>query len=273
MKKHLLLFSFSAAVIGLPASSYSQLIVEDVAGIAQDAVQYATELAKWGQSISNQATQITHQVQQITNQVQQIEQMYSYLQAFGNPEELIGKFNIDGLLQTAGLWQIGQAYSDVMQTVDGAHAFADAAGNLYTPFEAAPNNLKRNFEAYKKFDFLGRLRTNYQNYSKDYVRTGKVIKEEIAATLKDLDNAADSSQIAKLQGKLQGLFAEQQALQGELQRTAYDSIVGTNDLITRERFEHQAAGEQIDASVEAARAEVQSATVPKVIYKGIQIKE
>ncbi|MES2571226.1 MAG: hypothetical protein V4710_14370, partial [Verrucomicrobiota bacterium] len=223
MKKHVP--SLTAAVlITLSTSGRSQLIVEDVAGIAQDAVQYATELAKWGQSISNQATQITHQVEQITNQVQQIEQMYSYLQAFGNPEELIGKFNIEGLLQTGNLWEVGQAYTEVMAAVDGAHAFTDNAGNLYTAFEQAPGTLKRNFEAYKKFDFLGRLRSNYQSYSKDYVRTGKVIKEEIAATLKELDGATDASQIAKLQGKLQGLVAEQQALQGELQRTAYDSI-------------------------------------------------
>jgi hypothetical protein len=157
--------------------------------------------------------------------------------------------------------------------VDGAHAFTDNAGNLYTAFEQAPGTLKRNFEAYKKFDFLGRLRSNYQSYSKDYVRTGKVIKDEIAATLKELDRATDASQIAKLQGKLQGLVAEQQALQGELQRTAYDSIVGTNDLLTRERFERQAAGEEIDASIEAAREEVRNATIPNVTYKGIQIKE
>ena len=49
--------------------------------------------------------------------------------------------------------------------------------------------------------------------------------------------------------------------------------MGTSDLLTRERFEKQAAGEEIDASVEAARAEVRNATVPKIIDKGIQIKD
>lgn len=272
MKKSILSLT-AAALIALPAPSRSQFLVEDVGSIAQDAIFYATELGKWGTSISNQATQITHQVQQITNQVQQIEQMYSYLLAFGDPEALIGMFGLDGLLQTAGLWQIGQAYSDVLGTIDGVHAFADSVGGLYTTFEETPNTLKRNFDAYKKFDFVGKLRGNYQTYSKDYVRTGKLLKTEISTTLQQLDNAADSSQIAKLQGKLQGLLAEQQALQGELQRTAYDSIVATNDLITRERFEHQASGEEIDASIDAARAEVQSATVPTVIYKGVQIKD
>lgn len=272
MKKPILILT-AAALIALPAPSRSQLIVEDIGSIAQDAVQYATELGKWGQSISNQATQITNQVQQITNQVQQIEQMYSYLLAFGDPEALIGMFGLDGLLQTAGLWQIGQAYSDVLDTVDGVNAFAASTGSLYTTFEQTPGTLKRNFEAYKKFDFANRLRGNYQTYSKDYVRSGKLLKDEIGTTLQQLDSATDASQIAKLQGKLQGLLAEQQALQGELQRTAYDSIVGTNDLLTRERFERQASGEEIDASIDAARAEVRSATVPQVIYKGIQIKD
>ena len=271
--KNSILIVTAAALIALPAPGRSQLIVEDIGSIAQDAVQYAAELGKWGQSISNQATQITHQVEQITNQVQQIEQMYSYMLAFGDPEALIGMFGLDGLLQTAGLWEIGQAYSDVMDTADGAQAFADSAGGLYTTFEQTPNTLKRNFDAYKKFDFLGKLQSNYQAYSKDYVQTGQLLKAEIFTTLQQLDNATDASQIAKLQGKLQGLLAEQQALQGELQRTAYDSIVGTNDLLARERFERQASGEEIDASIDAARAEVQSTTIPQVIYKGIQIKD
>lgn len=273
MKNTILTLIAAAAVILMPTTSRAQLIVEDIGSIAQDAVQYATELAKWGQSISNQATQITNQVQQITNQVQQIEQMYSYLTAFGDPQALIGMFGLDGLLQTAGLWQIGQAYGDVMRTVDGVRAFDDTANGLYTTFQQTPNNLARNFAAYKKFDFLGKLRTNYQDYSKDYVYTGKLVKDEIATTLRQLDTASDASQIGKLQGKLQGLLAEQQALQGELQRTAYDSIVAANDLMTREKFERQASGEEIDASINAARNEVRNATVPAVVYKGVQVKE
>ena len=78
--KNLTLITAAAFLLALPAAR-AQLVVEDIASIAQDAVNQVVDLAKYVEMVNNQ-------VQQINTMTQELQQTVAYVKAFGDPAQL-----------------------------------------------------------------------------------------------------------------------------------------------------------------------------------------
>jgi hypothetical protein len=82
-------------------SARAQLIVEDVASIAQDAVDQIVDLAKYVEMVNNQ-------VQQINTMTQELQQVTAYVQAYGDPSQLLNIIGANELIDSLQQSGIGQ---------------------------------------------------------------------------------------------------------------------------------------------------------------------
>ena len=107
MKKLAIIIATSFAFV-LP-QSHAQLIVEDVASIAQDAVNQVVDLAKYVEMVNNQ-------VQQINTMTQELQQTVAYVKAFGDPATLLEIAGVNELMSELDSSGIGQTLSEIRQT-------------------------------------------------------------------------------------------------------------------------------------------------------------
>ncbi|HRX55904.1 MAG TPA: hypothetical protein P5016_15420, partial [Verrucomicrobiales bacterium] len=117
------------AVIGLaPHKTNAQVIVEDPAAIAQNAVQHAIDLGKYVEMISKQVEQINL----LTSQLQQIT---AYVNAFGDPAALLQITGADNIISQLQQQPIGQLLGQLQETASGVQSLQNNANGLYRRIE------------------------------------------------------------------------------------------------------------------------------------------
>jgi hypothetical protein len=226
---------------------------------------FAKELSQWAQNFSNQMSQIN----QLVTQVRQYAQM---IRMIGDPQQLVGALGMTQLGQSLGLYQIAQGYGSMMQAVNGAKALTDNAGGLYNDVLATPQGFNRNLDNYRVYQFQNDLRNTYQTSATNYTPAAQAIKDQIAQTQQQLDQATTTSQIAKLTAKMNALIAQQQSLSGDLQRNAFNSMVAANDAANHRRMVQKANGEAMGSTIYQARASLQQTEFSTLSYGNVDIK-
>lgn len=242
------LIALALVSITLP-SARAQLIVEDVASIAQDAINQVVDLGKYIEMVNNQ-------VQQINTMTQELQQVTAYVQAFGDPSrilEVTGATELIDSLQQSG---VGQTIGALQQTASGVEALRNNAEGLYQSIgniQIGNVELPRNADLYKKFSALENAAENYSTVYEDGVQKGKIYRGRIAETTTALQAASTDAEAQKLQGVITGQSAQLEAIQGEVANAA--TTVITQDILNRNDAEKQ---EQ--AKIEADTAEWAQAT-------------
>ena len=222
------------AVIGLaPHKTNAQVIVEDPAAIAQNAVQHAIDLGKYVEMISKQVEQINL----LTSQLQQIT---AYVNAFGDPAALLQITGADNIISQLQQQPIGQLLGQLQETASGVQSLQNNANGLYRRIEnisISGVEVPRAESLYKKFGALENTVDNFQTVHEQAQGRIQSLKREISTTTTSLQAATTDAQVQKLQGVLASQRAELAALQAEVQQAA--SQVTVQDTLNRNDEEKQ----------------------------------
>lgn len=222
------------AVVGLaPHQTNAQVIVEDPAAIAQNAVQHAIDLAKYVEMISKQVEQINL----LTSQLQQIT---AYVNAFGDPAALLQITGADNIISQLQQQPIGQLLGQLQETASGVQSLQNNANGLYRSIEnisISGVEVARTESLYKKFGALENTVDNFQTVHEQAQGRIQSLKREISTTTTSLQAATTDAQVQKLQGVLASQRAELAALQAEVQQAA--SQVTVQDTLNRNDEEKQ----------------------------------
>lgn len=222
------------AVIGLaPHKTNAQVIVEDPAAIAQNAVQHAIDLAKYVEMISKQVEQINL----LTSQLQQIT---AYVNAFGDPASLLQITGADNIISQLQQQPIGQLLGQLQETASGVQSLQNNANGLYRSIEnisISGVEVPRAESLYRKFGALENTVDNFQTVHEQAQGRIQSLKREISTTTTSLQAATTDAQVQKLQGVLASQRAELAALQAEVQQAA--SQVTVQDTLNRNDEEKQ----------------------------------
>lgn len=174
------------AVIGLaPHKTNAQVIVEDPAAIAQNAVQHAIDLAKYVEMISKQVEQINL----LTSQLQQIT---AYVNAFGDPASLLQITGADNIISQLKQQPIGQLLGQLQETASGVQSLQNNANGLYRSIEnisISGVEVPRAESLYRKFGALENTVDNFQTVHEQAQGRIQTLKREISTTTTSLQAA------------------------------------------------------------------------------------
>jgi len=257
--KKLTLITFIAFAIALP-SARAQLVVEDVASIAQDAVNQVVDLAKYVEMVDNQ-------VQQITTMTQELQQTAAYVKAFGDPSQLLNVTGANQLVSSLQQSGVGQTLGALQQTASGIHSLANNANGLYQSISntaLSGISIPRVSDNYKPFGAMENTSSNYTSVYTDVMQRRQALKGQIAATIDQLQAATTDAETQKLQGVLTGQAAQLQAIDHEVDQATSQSVV--QDIANRndQQKQQEAQEEEIAADRQDAMTKFGTMMVPDV---------
>jgi len=189
-------------IVGSAVPCLAQWAVIDVAGIQQNAMNYAALV----EQLSKQATQIS-------NQVRQIEQFETQLKRMGdmaNVKNLIGfpELRLDLNLPTKI-----KTWDDGLARVDGRGLFGDTRGGIFR--EIAPEfkdfdggSIQRDAQAYKEAHDMAATVDEFKTVQGDVYMRRENLKRAIAQTSEAMQAADTEAEQQKLQALLNAQYGE-----------------------------------------------------------------
>lgn len=239
---------------------HAQLVVEDPASIAQDAVNQVVDLGKYIEMVNNQ-------VRQITTMTQELQQVTAYARAFGNPAQLLNVTGANELVSSLQQSGAGQTFSTLQQTASGADALRNNGNGLYqniTDASLSGVTVPRVAEVYKPFGALENTSANYSTVYNDATQRRQALQTDMAGTVTQLQAATTDAETQKLQGVVAGQSAQLQAIDQEIANAA--SQVAVQDAANRNDAEKQqrAQNEEIAADRHDAFTKFGSMMLPDV---------
>lgn len=199
----------------------AQLIVEDVASIAQEAIDHVLDLSEYIEMVSNQ-------VEQINTMTQQLQQVTAYVKAFGDPASLLEITGVSGLVADLQLSGVGQTIAELQGLAQGAEALKANVNGLYSSIEdisLSGVKVPRPEDLYRKFAAVDRATDNYTAVYNDVSTRRKALKGEMAATTQKLQSSSTDAETQKLAGVVAGQSAELEALDREVQFATSQAVM------------------------------------------------
>ena len=255
--KTLTLTIIAALLFALPAAR-AQLIVEDIASIAQDAVNQVVDLAKYVEMVSNQ-------VEQINTMTQELQQTVAYVKAFGDPATLLEITGVNELMSELDLSGVGRTLGELRRTASGIQSLKENATGLYqsvTDLSRSGIQVPRVSDFYKPFAALENASLNYTTVYDDVMQRRQVLKGQMVGTLDALQASSTDAETQKLQGVVTAQAAQLQALDQEVVSATSQAVV--QDIANRnnERKHEQARSEAIAADRHDAMKKYGTMLVP-----------
>ena len=211
-------------LIALPLafSARAQMIVYDPTVNIEQIISQAENIAKY-------VTMIDNQVQQIQTLTSQLTEFKHYEDLFGDPKAVAlsmvpalnadlqklepGK-NLDNLLSIAdGNYALTYNESGIFQTV--GQTFTTPGGQTIT----------RPADVYKPFAAVSRTADNYISVANDAAQRRVTIKNQIAQTTEQLQNATTDAEVQKLHGVLTSLNADLASTDAEVNQAVGSALV------------------------------------------------
>ena len=212
------------ALIALPLafSARAQWIVYDPTVTIEQIISQAENIAKY-------VTMIDNQVQQIQTLTSQLTEFKHYEDLFGDPKAVAlsmvpalnadlqklepGK-NLDNLLSIAdGNYALTYNESGIFQTV--GQTFTTPGGQTIT----------RPADQFKPFAAINRTADNYVAVANDAAQRRATIKDQIAQTTEQLQNATTDAEVQKLHGVLTSLNADLASTDAEVNQAVGSALV------------------------------------------------
>ena len=236
-------------LIALPLafSARAQWIVYDPTSNIQEILDQAENIAQYVQMVENQ-------VQQIQTLGQQLSEFKNYESLFGDPKAVVlsmvptlnadlqklepGK-NLDNLLSIAdGNFALTYNESGIFQTIGAT--FTTPGGQTIT----------RPADLYKQFSAVSRTADNYVSVANDAAARRATIKNQIAQTTGQLQNATTDAEVQKLHGVLTSLSADLASTDDEVNQAASAAMVQDIQNRNDQQKQIQALTEQQNAEFE-----------------------
>ena len=244
MKKFIALTIITAS---LALSARAQLIVEDPVNLAEQIVNEAENIAEFVSMVDNQ-------VQQISQLTDQLNEFKNYESLFGNPSQvslsMVSSINSD--LQSA---EPIQSLENLVSSADGNYALTYNDNGIYasvgTSFQTPHGqSIQRPPDKYKKYAAVNDTANNYVSVADDAAKRRATIKDEIAQTTQQLQNATTDAEVQKLHGVLTSLNADLASTDDEVNQAAASAMVQDIQNRNDQQKQIQALTEQQNAEFE-----------------------
>jgi hypothetical protein len=186
---------------------------------AFDRLQHLAEMAKYVQMIDNQ-------IQQINQLTSVVNQSVEQLRRFGDPNDYINMLGLDQLLAEMRRLEngVGKTVADFRQAADGIAAIKNTSLGLYQDLSTTPDRFGRDIQYdIDRFKEFGVVQDMYQDFNDEVQAANnslKVLQDEKAQTLRQLNAATSLIEVQKFQTKLQAI---QSSLDNVLSRTIASS--------------------------------------------------
>jgi len=239
------------ALIALPLafSARAQWIVYDPTMNIEQILDEAESIAKYVQMIDNQ-------VQQIQTLGQQLSEFKNYESLFGNPSQvtlpMVSALDTD--LQSL---EPGLNLENLVANADGNYALTYNDSGIYATVGVSfqtpgGQTIQRPADQYKPFAAINDTANNYVTVADNAAQRRAAIKDQIAQTTQQLQNATTDAQVQKLHAVLTSLNGDLASTDDELNQAADSALV--QDIQNRNDQQKQvlALTEQQNAEFEEA---------------------
>jgi membrane-associated HD superfamily phosphohydrolase len=236
-----------AVALPLAFSARAQWIVYDPTVNIEQIVSQAEDIAKYVQMIENQ-------VQQIQTLGDQLSEFKNYESLFGNPSQvtlsMVPTLNAD--LQSL---EPGQNLENLVANADGNYALTYNDSGLYATVGSSfqtpgGQTIQRPADQYKPFAAINRTADNYVAVADDAAKRRATIKDQIAQTTEQLQNATTDAEVQKLHGVLTSLNADLASTDDEVNQAASSAVVQDIQNRNDQQKQIQALTEQQNAEFE-----------------------
>jgi hypothetical protein len=213
-----------AALIALPLafSARAQWIVYDPTMSIEQILDQAENIAKY-------VTMIDNQVQQIDTLTSQLSEFKNYESLFGNPSQVVLSM-VAPLKADLQSLEPGKNLENLVSSADGNYAltyndsgiYATVGVNFQTP---GGQTIQRPADQYKPFAAINGTANNYVTVADNAAQRRATIKDQIAQTTEQLQNATTDAEVQKLHGVLTSLNGDLASTDDEVNQAASSAMV------------------------------------------------
>ena len=246
MKK---LIAIIAVALPLAFSARAQWIVYDPTMNVQQILDEAESIAKY-------VTMIDNQVQQINTLTDQLTEFKNYEAVFGNPSQVILSMvtPLDADLQSL---EPGINLENLVSSADGNIALTYNDSGIYatvgTSFQTPRGQtIQRPANQYEPFAAIINTASNYVAVADNAAQRRATLKDEIAQTTQQLQNATTDAEVQKLHGVITSLNADLASTDDEVNQAASSALVQDIQNRNDQQKQIQALTEQQNAEFEEA---------------------
>ena len=213
-----------AALIALllAFSARAQWIVYDPVSNIQQILDEAENIAEYVDMVDNQ-------VQQIETLDNQLSEFKNYESLFGNPSQVVLSMvpNLDSDLQSLEPIQnlgslVANASGNTALTFNDSGIYATVGVSFQTP---RGQTIQRPANQYEPFAAIINTASNYVSVADNAAQRRATIKDEIAQTTQQLQNATTDAEVQKLHGVLTSLNGDLASTDDEVNQAASAAMV------------------------------------------------
>ena len=212
------------ALIALPLafSARAQWVVYDPTSNIQQILDEAENMAEYVSMIDNQ-------VQQITTLGNQLSEFKNYESLFGNPSQvvlsMVAPLNAD--LQSL---EPGKNLENLVSSADGNYALTYNDSGIYATVGVSfqtprGQTVQRPADQYKQYAAINDTANNYVTVADNAAQRRATIKNQIAQTTQQLQNATTDAEVQKLHGILTSLNGDLASTDDEVNQAASSAVV------------------------------------------------
>jgi hypothetical protein len=213
-----------AALIALPLafSARAQWIVYDPTMSIEQILDQAENIAKY-------VTMIDNQVQQIDTLTSQLSEFKNYESLFGNPSQVVLSM-VAPLKADLQSLEPGKNLENLVSSADGNYALTYNDSGIYATVGVSfqtpgGQTIQRPADQYKPFAAINGTANNYVTVADNAAQRRATIKDQIAQTTQQLQNATTDAEVQKLHGVLTSLNGDLASTDDEVNQAASSAMV------------------------------------------------
>ena len=244
MKK---LIAIIAVALPLAFSARAQWIVYDPISNVQQILDEAENIAEYVDMVENQVSQI----ETLDNQLSEFK---NYESLFGNPSQvvlsMVGPLDTDLQSLEPGVNLenlVASANGNTALTFNDSGIYATVGVSFQTP---GGQTIQRPANQYEPFSAIINTASNYVSVADNAAQRRTAIKDEIAQTTEQLQNATTDAQVQKLHGVLTSLNGDLASTDDEVNQAASSAMVQDIQNRNDQQKQVQALTEQQNAEFE-----------------------
>ena len=236
-------------LIALPLafSARAQWIVYDPTSNIQEILDQAENIAKY-------VTMIDNQVQQIDTLTSQLSEFKNYESLFGNPSQVVLSM-VAPLKADLQSLEPGKNLENLVSSADGNYALTYNDSGIYATVGVSfqtpgGQTIQRPADQYKPFAAINGTANNYVTVADNAAQRRATIKDQIAQTTEQLQNATTDAEVQKLHGVLTSLNGDLASTDDEVNQAAASAMVQDIQNRNDQQKQIQALTEQQNAEFE-----------------------
>jgi len=246
MKKLIVL---TAIALSLAFSARAQWVVFDPTVNIEQILSEAENLAEY-------AIMIDNEVEQIQTLGDQLSEFKNYESLFGNPSQVALPMvsALDSDLQDI---EPGQNLENLVANADGNYALTYNDSGIYATVGASfqtpgGQTIQRPADQYKPFAAINNAANNYVTVADNAGQRRATIKDQIAQTTQQLQDATTDAEVQKLHGVLTSLNSDLASTDDEVNQAAASAMVQDIQNRNDQQKQVQALTEQQNAAFQEA---------------------